>query len=349
MIFFHIYLYFKKKLGLIFFITTIFSAIFVKAQCYRAVPACGYSVSIDYTILSIVPRFGAPPCPWGYNYDVTFSYTANVIGINTCYDQPIEFQTFIYCNGTQSNQSSSIFIPGPPFPTAAPVNITYVGTQTTASTPYNSATDCATATPISLGCYPHHINFAGPGVGWEVYTCNIILPIELLSFDAKCQTENKEVFLSWSTASQLNNNYFTIERSVDGVTFEIVEVIKGAGTNTEILAYTYIDKKPLHGLAYYRLKQTDFNGGYKYSSIVYVECEEKMLEMKVIPNPSSGTFSVFGLEPNSDLVITNMLGELVFETKIKDIETKIKIVESGVYFVKCTSSGKSLQQKIIVE
>lgn len=342
--------YIKKQLGLMVFISIIFSPIFANAQCYRAVSACGYSLSLNYTILSIVPRFGAPPCPWGYNYDVAFSYTATVIGVNTCYAQPIQFQTFIYCNGTQSNQSSSVFIPGPPFPTTGPINISYLGTQTTASTPYNSATDCATATPVSLGCYPHHINFGGPGVGWALYACNIIiLPIEVLSFDAKYQTENKEVFVSWATASQLNNNYFTVERSFDGVIFEIVEVIKGAGTNSEILAYTCRDKKPMHGLVYYRLKQTDFNGEYKYSNIVDVECEDKTLEMKVIPNPSSGAFSVSGLEPNSDLVITNTLGELVFETKIKEAITKIEIVESGVYFVKCTTRKKCLQQKIIVE
>lgn len=335
------------------FIIIIFSPKQTKAQCFFNVPACGYSVSINYTILSIVPLYGAPPCPWGYNYNVTFSYTVTVIGINTCWDQNIEFQSFIYCNGAQSNQSASVYIPAPPYPTGAPINITYVGTVTTTTGPYNTATDCGTATPVSLGCHPHHVNFSAPGIVWQPYDCNVIgLPIELLSFDAKYQTENKEVFVSWVTASQLNNDYFTVERSFDGVNFEIVEVIDGAGTNSEILAYTCIDKKPMQGLVYYRLKQTDFDGKFKYSTTRAVNVNQTTAEVVIYPNPTTSTITIQASEQElQSIKIYNILGQDVSKLTKQLSKTDNSVVldlsnlVNGLYSVKTLTTANKVYKK----
>jgi hypothetical protein len=95
-----------------------------------------------------------------------------------------------------------------------------------------------------------------------------VLPIELLSFTAT--PSGKFVKTNWSTASETNNNYFTVERSLDAQTFEEVGRVKGAGNSSVTLDYAFTDEKPNTGISYYRLKQTDFDGKFTYSPIVPV-------------------------------------------------------------------------------
>ena len=78
------------------------------------------------------------------------------------------------------------------------------------------------------------------------------------------------VILNWTTASELNNDYFTIERSKDAVEFQPIKFVEGAGNSNSILNYEIIDVNPFLGTSYYRLKQTDFNGKYSFSNIVSV-------------------------------------------------------------------------------
>ncbi|MEO5572789.1 MAG: hypothetical protein ABIT08_15525, partial [Bacteroidia bacterium] len=95
------------------------------------------------------------------------------------------------------------------------------------------------------------------------------LPVELVSFSAKA-IDNKEVLCQWTTASEINNDYFTIERSRNGRDFEEAGKVNGAGNSTVAINYSFIDKDPYKGIAYYRLKQTDSNGQFSYSQIVKV-------------------------------------------------------------------------------
>ncbi len=113
------------------------------------------------------------------------------------------------------------------------------------------------------------------------------LPIELVSFDA-IVIENG-VALNWVTAVEIDNDYFTIERSTDGVEFVPIKVIDGAGHSTVLKYYSDLDDEPLNGKLYYRLKQTDFNGHFTYSNIVMVvvvgETSSTTVSAKVFPNP----------------------------------------------------------------
>lgn len=98
------------------------------------------------------------------------------------------------------------------------------------------------------------------------------LPIQLLIFTAK--PDNKQVELKWATATELNNDYFTVERSIDGISFTPIAVVQGAGNSNIQLNYQTTDIEPLNGVSYYRLKQTDYNGNYTYSQIVPVVFNE---------------------------------------------------------------------------
>jgi type IX secretion system substrate protein len=118
------------------------------------------------------------------------------------------------------------------------------------------------------------------------------LPIELLSFTAEAQ-DNKQVLCKWVTVSEINNDYFTVERSLDGFNFEEVGIVAGAGNSTATLEYQFTDKDPYFGLSYYRLKQTDYDGSNNWSQIVPVTLREKTSGgVSVYPNPSAGIYYI---------------------------------------------------------
>jgi len=104
------------------------------------------------------------------------------------------------------------------------------------------------------------------------------LPVELLFFDAQVNEKN-QVNLLWATASELNNDYFTVERSTDGGNWEIVEIVAGSGTTSVRTDYQTLDERPNKGISYYRLKQIDFDGTISYSNIVsvFVDSEDKQI------------------------------------------------------------------------
>lgn len=93
-----------------------------------------------------------------------------------------------------------------------------------------------------------------------------LLPIVLASFQAKAIKNYVE--LDWTTLTESNNDYFNIDKSVDGTTFETIATIKGAGNSNKLLSYLSKDMFPNNGINYYRLKQTDYDGNFSYSKIV---------------------------------------------------------------------------------
>ncbi len=113
----------------------------------------------------------------------------------------------------------------------------------------------------------------------------VYTPVELASFTAT--TNSIEIILSWSTATELNNQGFEIERSEDNVSFNKIGFVPGLGPTTEPKSYNYLDQPASSGTFYYRLKQVDYDGSFEYSEVVEVELEELnsyLLEQNY-PNP----------------------------------------------------------------
>jgi len=178
---------------------------------------------------------------------------------------------------------------------------------------------------------------------------NSLLPIELINFKAMC--DSRKVNLNWTTASEANNDYFTIERSGGKINWEIIGTVGGAGNNTQILNYSLIDAEPLQDVSYYRLKQTDFDGLFEYSSIVAVTCENNDFStINIYPNPNTGSFTIDGVKQNTVLIIFNTIGEKITEQNISSEKTEIHLSNfpSGIYFVQISSEKESVIRKISI-
>lgn len=140
------------------------------------------------------------------------------------------------------------------------------------------------------------------------------LPVEFLHFSAA--QANDGVELTWQTASENNNDFFTIEKSSDGITFISSGTISGAGFSNEITEYTVKDYYPFDGISYYRIKQTDFDGNFDYSQTIAVDYyNDGIIPVMLFPSPSSDDALHITFKYNTyDTVflnVYNMAGNLV--------------------------------------
>ena len=134
------------------------------------------------------------------------------------------------------------------------------------------------------------------------------LPVVLSSFTATLTSEHV-VQLNWSTASEKDNDYFTLERSADGRTFTELTRVKGAGNSNNLLKYSHVDQHPFSGYTYYRVKQTDYNGQSETFKTVSVKINQTELSnIKVYPNPFSKTFTAEFDAPAEGEVILQLIG-----------------------------------------
>ncbi len=184
---------------------------------------------------------------------------------------------------------------------------------------------------------------------------NLPLPIELLSFTAS--KAGNQVDLEWATAAEINNDFFTIERSRNGIDYEVVTIIPSKAPNghsNTVLLYNTVDLQPLKGLTYYRLKQTDFDGSFEYSDPVSVNFDEDdtNVSFNVFPNPNSGVsfrMVLNGLAANEtmEVVVADLSGRSVYSTRMQsDFNGNLGAfivpngrMSKGVYMV--TVAGKS--------
>ncbi|MBL4862537.1 MAG: T9SS type A sorting domain-containing protein [Crocinitomicaceae bacterium] len=174
------------------------------------------------------------------------------------------------------------------------------------------------------------------------------LPIELVTFTAH-RTEDK-VKLEWATASELNNNYFSIERSVDGVLWEEILRQDGAGNSNDLLFYSDLDNAPFSGLSYYRLKQTDFDGKTSHSQVESVNFDATQLS--IYPNPARGLLIIEGEEDEIENVkIINVLGQdITFKTEtLNHSKTQMELDISGLPRGVYTIVSPSTINKVIIK
>ena len=174
---------------------------------------------------------------------------------------------------------------------------------------------------------------------------SVILPVELIEFSAHC--EGNDVQIDWTTASEINNDYFTVERSIDGIDFKDIARINGAGNSIHTINYYYVDVNHVNGTSYYRLKQTDYDGISSYYDIVAVNCESRMSDFSIKPNPAKDVLIVtFNQTYESDAIIKiyDLRSKLVYSRRFKttkgtnNINLNVEKFSKGTYFIHLINS-----------
>lgn len=165
----------------------------------------------------------------------------------------------------------------------------------------------------------------------------VTVPVELTSLSAS--VSGKSVIINWSTATEKNNMGFEIQRSSDKTSFAKIGYVNGSGSTTEIKNYSFADNNVLTAKSYYRLKQVDFDGSYKYSSVVEAEIGDissYSLDQNY-PNPFNPSTQIkYSLLTNSNVKVTifNALGETT-----KELANEVQ--QSGVHIVNFNAAGLS--------
>jgi len=190
--------------------------------------------------------------------------------------------------------------------------------------------------------------------GGSSLNCNV-LPIVLLGFDAKAADDR--VLLDWTTSVEINNDYFTVERSRDGIVFSPIQIMDGAGNSSTRRKYETADMEPLPGLAYYRLKQTDYDGKYTWSEIIPVEFTNLKDYFVLYPNPATENVLLmyYSSFPKTATVrIHDIKGTLVQSSKVESdkgmnkTSLDISSLEAGVYVVYLDDEYRSLKKRLVI-
>lgn len=181
------------------------------------------------------------------------------------------------------------------------------------------------------------------------------LPVKLVSFTADA-TDKGTVQTTWVTELEINNDYFTVERSADGVEFTEVGKVEGSGNSTVQRGYDFTDEKPLQGTSYYRLRQTDYDGTTSYSHIAVVNFSAAVT-VNMYPNPATDVLNleVANQTDEVQLSIYNYSGQSVFSNKYavengsKNIQLPLKdILTPGIYFVSIATPYNQHTEKLVV-
>jgi hypothetical protein len=187
------------------------------------------------------------------------------------------------------------------------------------------------------------------------YELTATLPVELLGFRAVCK--NTDVLITWSTATETNNDYFTIEYSTDAKNWQAIATVKGANNSNQILRYSTIHESINNGgISYYRLKQTNFDGEYEYFTPVVVSCNsENQYKINVYPNPFNQhlNIDINGLTTEkANILIMDLTGKTVFSQSLNNNDNTFKIdldanLPNGVYFMKVQVDATTQTYKIV--
>ncbi|PIB36038.1 hypothetical protein BFP72_11840 [Reichenbachiella sp. 5M10] len=210
----------------------------------------------------------------------------------------------------------------------------------------------------NTSCSNRYMTISGFTTG--VVTCNAAtLPVEFIHLSA--HRDNHQTRIEWTTGSEKNNDFFTVEKSWDNKHFEILGTVKGAGTSTAAHDYSYIDYSRNSGIVYYRIKQTDYDGQYEYSQLIKVTgAQQNGGELSIYPNPSpentSLQLTLSGLKGNQvQLTLTNISGIQVLHEELQNLTTDRFTYEldthhlrAGTYILSVVSQHQSFVNRVVI-
>lgn len=190
----------------------------------------------------------------------------------------------------------------------------------------------------------------------SVDTASSPLPVELIRFEG--HREMNRVRLEWETASETNNHYFEVQRSLNGENFQSIGKVPGNGTTVIPHVYSWNDTKPRQGVNYYRLKQVDYDGAYMFTSLIAVKFDgDSRGSLEVYPNPVQDRLQlkVNNIEYDRyqpvNVTIQTMSGNTLmkrsYQTPLDDIDLNTGNLEPGLYLIKFLTQRDVYTKKFI--
>ena len=191
---------------------------------------------------------------------------------------------------------------------------------------------------------------------WTLSGSANLLPVELVQFKGGC--DSKDINLSWTTATEINNSYFTIERSLDGLEWEIAGTVPGSNNSSQLIDYSFIDRHGFGQNSFYRLTQTDFDGRSETFDPIKVRACSDLDKISVyvaskttgnsnayLNSPYKGQFTLEIFASNGSVIENRIVQiEKGFNTLVLNTEN----LSQGIYYLRLQSSTDLLTQKFIV-
>lgn len=170
-------------------------------------------------------------------------------------------------------------------------------------------------------------------LGNGIFQVTSVLPVELLSFTGKRQGPTVE--LNWRTVQEINNDYMAVERADHSLQFEEIGRLPGAGTTTEVQDYQFVDRSPLSGVNYYRLRQVDIDGTAAYHEVIYVDFVDasQSRSLEVFPNPAPDRMRASwkkGTPENVTLRVFSTSGQLIKHYRVSGENATFELPLDGL-------------------
>jgi len=214
---------------------------------------------------------------------------------------------------------------------------------------------------VSSVKYCSNITYMGSdasGWGAAFALCQNPLPVELLSFIA-VKTGGSALLL-WQTATEINNNYFRIEKSADGFHFSSIGIVFGAGNSNQLLDYSFIDATPVSGINYYRLAQVDFDGTEHLSQVIAIDFSgvSEIDDISVYPNPLSRGNTLNIVVPQEEqglLQISDINGRIIYSDRVTGGEQPVRLTAwsdlfgTGVYFITFVTESSVYTDRFVIQ
>lgn len=218
------------------------------------------------------------------------------------------------------------------------------------STPGTNGKDCNTgACNTPSGTLPETPSSYKIGIS-NIPGTVITLPVKLISFTGEAVDDGVE--LRWATSSEENNDYFTVERSSDGINFTPFAEVDGAGNSNEVLQYSAIDNEFYPVSTYYRLKQTDYDGRFSYSKLILVSTASLKRETMIYPNPASGVVNITRFEDDPLTIrFVNEHGVEVLSKTMTESSMQIDVsnLNEGIYLVEMSGATRRDVQRLVIK
>lgn len=172
-----------------------------------------------------------------------------------------------------------------------------------------------------------------------------ILPVEFISFTGLAV--GQEILLDWETVSEHNNKGFEIQKSTNLTQWTVIDFIESKGNTNANTAYDAVDKNPVNGLNYYRLKQIDLDGDFQYSDTISVDFISINDDLRIFPNPTSQVVEMLGLTEDAYFEIMDKSGKVVLKGNTDNFQIDLLNLPTAVYLLRLQIGEETVVERLV--